>query len=55
MHPSGKQLKILSQLIEKNKIKPIIDKVFEFKDTEQALEYSMNGHAKGKIIIKISE
>lgn len=55
MHPSGKQLKILSQLIEKNKIKLIIDKVFEFKDTEQALEYSMNGHAKGKIIIKISE
>lgn len=53
MHTSGDQLKEIAQLIEDGKIKPIIDKVFDFKDTQQALEYSTNGHAKGKIIIKM--
>ncbi len=54
MHPSGTQLKEISQLIEEGKIKPIIDKVFDFKDTQAALDYSTSGRAKGKIIIKMN-
>lgn len=53
MKPSGRQLEILSEWIESEKIKPVIDRVFPFEDTQKAMEYSESGRAKGKIIVKI--
>jgi len=53
MKPSGDQLRIISKFIESGKIKPVIDKVFSFKDAQMAMEYSESGRAKGKIILKI--
>ena len=55
MHPSGDQLKKIKSLVEEGKIKPIVDKVFHFSETQGALEYSEQGHAKGKIVIQVSE
>ncbi len=55
MKPSGEQLTIIKDLIEQEKIKPIIDKVYDFRDTEAALEYSNSGRAKGKIIVKMND
>ena len=37
MHPSGKQLREITELIEAGKIRPIIDKVFDFKETQKPL------------------
>jgi len=53
MKPSGEQLRIIANFIETGKIKPIIDKVFSFKDAQKAMEYAESGRAKGKIILKI--
>ncbi|MEN1938579.1 NADP-dependent oxidoreductase [Paenibacillus sp. 102] len=53
MKPSGDQLRIIANFIESGKIKPIIDRVFSFKDAQKAMEYSESGRAKGKIILKI--
>ncbi|WP_282172308.1 NADP-dependent oxidoreductase [Cytobacillus firmus] len=53
MKPSGEQLRIIANLIENGKIKPIIDRVFPFEDAQKAMEYSESGRAKGKIIVKI--
>ncbi|MCY9533153.1 alcohol dehydrogenase [Paenibacillus sp. cl6col] len=53
MKPSGDQLRIIANLIESGKIKPIIDSVFPFEDAQKAMEYSESGRAKGKIIVKI--
>ncbi|GAB1794784.1 NADP-dependent oxidoreductase [Priestia megaterium] len=53
MKPSGEQLRIIANFIEAGKIKPIIDKVFSFKDAQKAMEYAESGRAKGKIILKI--
>lgn len=53
MKPSGEQLSIIANFIETGKIKPIIDKVFSFKDAQKAMEYAESGRAKGKIILKI--
>jgi len=36
-------------------VKPVIDQVFPFEESFQAIEYQMSGRAKGKIIIDISE
>lgn len=55
MEPSGEQLEIIRNLIEKGQIKPVIDRVYDFKDTQQAIEYSNSGRAKGKIIIKMED
>ncbi|MCS0653321.1 NADP-dependent oxidoreductase [Cytobacillus firmus] len=53
MKPSGEQLRIIANLIENGKIKPIIDRVLPFEDAQKAMEYAESGRAKGKIIVKI--
>lgn len=55
MKPSGPQLKIIAEYIEKEKIKPVIDKVFKFENTNDAIQYAFKGHAKGKIVIQIKD
>lgn len=53
MEPSGNQLRIIADFIESGKIKPVIDRVFPFEDAQKAMEYSEEGRAKGKIVLKI--
>ncbi|MBJ8069930.1 MULTISPECIES: NADP-dependent oxidoreductase [Bacillus cereus group] len=53
MKPSGDQLRIIANYIESGQLKPIIDRIFPFEDTQKAMEYSESGRAKGKIIVKI--
>ncbi|GIP40591.1 NADPH:quinone reductase [Paenibacillus sp. J31TS4] len=53
MKPSGEQLKIIKEFIEGGLFKPIIDKVYHWKDAEQAFHYLESGRAKGKVVIKI--
>jgi alcohol dehydrogenase len=53
MKPSGEQLRIITELIESEKIKPVIDRIFPFENAQKAMEYSESGRAKGKIILKI--
>lgn len=53
MKPSGEQLRIIADLIEAGKIKPVIDRTFSFEDAQKAMEYAESGRAKGKIIVKM--
>lgn len=53
MKHSGEQLKILTEMLESEVIKPTLDKIFIFEDAQNALEYAEMGRAKGKIIIKL--
>ncbi|TVY02094.1 NADP-dependent oxidoreductase [Cohnella terricola] len=53
MKPSGTQLKIIKEFIEAGRIKPIIDKVYSFKDAGEAFRYLEGGSAKGKVVIRI--
>lgn len=53
MKPSGKELNIIKTWAEAGKLRPIIDRVFAFDDTQKALEYSESGRAKGKIVIEM--
>lgn len=53
MKHSGEQLKILTEMLESEVIKPTLDKVFIFEDAQKALEYAETGRAKGKIILKL--
>jgi alcohol dehydrogenase len=53
MKPSGTQLEYIKHLIEQHKIKPVVDKIYEFIDTQQAIDYLETGRAKGKVVIQI--
>jgi len=51
--PDGAQLNEIGKLLESERIRPVIDKVFAFEHAKEALEYLAQGRAKGKIVIKI--
>lgn len=51
---SGAQLARITDLIESGAIRPIIDRVFPFAQTNQALAYVEQGHARGKVVIKLN-
>lgn len=53
MRPSGEQLTVIKNWVENGQLTPIVDKVFAFDDTQNALAYSESGRAKGKIIVQI--
>lgn len=53
MRANGQQLRELTRLVENGAIRPVIDKVFSFEQTNQALAYVETGRAKGKVVVKI--
>jgi NADPH:quinone reductase-like Zn-dependent oxidoreductase len=42
----------MNAFIERHKIKPVIDRVFEFKDAQAAYDYMESGNFFGKIVIR---
>jgi NADPH:quinone reductase-like Zn-dependent oxidoreductase len=53
MRAEGNQLQQITQLIESGVIKPVIDKVFPFEQTNDAMAYVESGHTKGKVVITV--
>ena len=53
MRSEGKQLGQITQLIEAGSIKPVIDRVFPFEQTNEAMSYVETGRSKGKVVVKI--
>lgn len=53
MRAEGNQLSEITKLIEAGIIRPVIDKVFPFEQTNEALAYVETGRAKGKTVIKV--
>ena len=54
MHPNGSHLGEIKALVEDDKIRPIIDKVYPFSESTEAFNHLASGRAKGKIVVKIS-
>ncbi len=53
MRAEGKQLGEITKLIDAGIIKPVIDKVFPFEQTNEAMAYVETGRAKGKVVVKV--
>lgn len=53
MRAQGDQLSRITELIELGIIKPVIDKVFPFEQTNEALTYVETGRTKGKVVVKV--
>jgi len=55
MRAQGQQLSEITSLIEAGVIRPLVDKVFQFENTGDALAYVETGHAKGKVVITVAD
>lgn len=53
MRAEGKQLGIITELIEAGIIRPRIDRIFGLSSTSEALEHVETGRTKGKVIIQV--
>ncbi len=53
MRADGAQLREITALIEAGVIRPVIDRVFPFADTQKALDYSDSGRVKGKVVVQV--
>lgn len=53
MRPAGGQLREISALLEAGTLRPVIDRVFPFESTKEALAYVATGRAKGKVVIRV--
>jgi alcohol dehydrogenase len=53
MKANGDQLRQITSLIEAGHLRPVVDRVFPFESTNEALAYVETGRAKGKVVIKV--
>ncbi len=55
MRAQGQQLSEITSLIDAGVIRPVVDKVFPFEKTGEALAYVETGRAKGKVVITVKQ
>jgi NADPH:quinone reductase-like Zn-dependent oxidoreductase len=53
MWAQGDELSKITVLIESGTIRPVMDRVFPFEQTNEALAYVDTGRAKGKVVVKV--
>lgn len=53
MQASGAQLAKIAELMDAGSLRTVVDKVFPFAETNEALAYVESGRAKGKVVIKV--
>ena len=50
---SGDQLREIGRLSESGVIRPVVDRVFPFESTSEALAYVEKGRTKAKVVVKV--
>jgi NADPH:quinone reductase-like Zn-dependent oxidoreductase len=53
MKASGDQLQRIAALVDAGVVRPVLDRVFPFHSTNEALAYVETGRARGKVVIKV--
>ena len=46
-------LEFLKELLEADKVKPVIDRCYPLSETDEAIRYLEKGHARGKVVITL--
>lgn len=55
VQPNRNDLLSITQLCTAGKIIPIVDRIFPFRETPEALRYLGEGRARGKIVIRVAD
>jgi NADPH:quinone reductase-like Zn-dependent oxidoreductase len=53
MRASGDQLREIASLIDSGIVRPVVDRVFPFESTREAMAYVDAGRARGKVVVKL--
>jgi NADPH:quinone reductase-like Zn-dependent oxidoreductase len=53
MRANGEQLSEIASLIDDGLIRPVVDRVFPFASTKEAMKYVEAGRAKGKVVVSL--
>ena len=53
MQARGDQLVEITKLLEQDKLKTVVERVFPLSETAQALELNKTGHTHGKIVVQV--
>ncbi len=53
MRANGNQLREIGSLVDAHIIRPVVDRIFPFESTKEALAYVEKGRAKGKVVVKV--
>lgn len=53
MRASGQQLREITALMDAGAIRPVVDRVFPFESTNEAMAYVETGRARGKVVVKV--
>jgi len=53
MRANGEQLSKITSLIESGVIRPVVDRIFPFLATNEAMDYLATGRAKGKVVVNV--
>ena len=53
MRANGDQLSEITALIDQGIIRPVVERVFPFESTQEALDFVEKGRTKGKIVVKM--
>ena len=53
MRANGGQLTAITSLIDEGIIRPVVDRVFPFASTKEAMTYVEGGRAKGKVVVSL--
>lgn len=53
MKANGDQLREIAALIDSGVIRPVVDQVFPFESSREAMAYVETGRAKGKVVVKM--
>ncbi|MET8405401.1 NADP-dependent oxidoreductase [Streptomyces sp900116325] len=54
MRPSGSDLTLLARLVDEGHLKVVTDRVFPFEEIADAFAYLDQGHAKGKVVVRMA-
>jgi NADPH:quinone reductase-like Zn-dependent oxidoreductase len=54
MRADGEQLRKITALIEAGAIRPVVDRSYPFRATNEAMDYLVTGRAKGKVVINMA-
>jgi NADPH:quinone reductase-like Zn-dependent oxidoreductase len=55
MRADGSQLAEIAKLIDAGAIRPVVDRVYPFAETPEALAHVETGRAKGKVVVRVAD
>jgi NADPH:quinone reductase-like Zn-dependent oxidoreductase len=53
MKANGPQLREITHLFDAGAVRPVMDRIFPFESTNEAMAYLEAGRARGKVVVKV--